>query len=159
MTPKKKPEGLDKPFVRTIIKYMSRANTAIYRATGGRVGKTWRIGAGMKSKPPICLLTTIGRKSGQARTVPLVYLADGEDVVVVASQGGRPENPMWFGNIVANTAVDIEIGRTKRAYKAHAADATERAALWPRLVALYADFESYQSWTEREIPVVICSPA
>ena len=156
---KDKPKGLDKPSTKTIMKVMGKAHTRMYRATGGRLGRTWRIGAGARTKPEVCLITTIGRKTGQPRTTPLIYLRDGNDVVLVASQGGRPENPMWYGNLVANPAVDIEIGRTRGAYKARTADADERARLWPKVVEIYADYDSYQSWTDREIPVVICTPA
>jgi deazaflavin-dependent oxidoreductase (nitroreductase family) len=155
---KPKPKGLDKPIAVRIIKVMSRVNTRVYRLTGGRLGKKWRVGAGFKKPVPICLLTTTGRKSGQPRTVPLCYLQDGDDVVLVASQGGLPSNPQWFGNVRANSAVQIEIGRQKFDYNAHKANAAERARLWPMLVDLYADFASYQEWTDREIPVVICEP-
>jgi deazaflavin-dependent oxidoreductase (nitroreductase family) len=153
-----KPEGLDKPVAVRIIKVMSRVNTRVYRLTGGRVGKNWRIGAGFKKPVPICLLTTTGRKSGQSRTVPLCYLEDGANIVLVASQGGLPSNPQWYGNIRANPAVDIEIGKRRAAYRARPATEAERDLLWPRLLELYADFASYQAWTERQIPVVICEP-
>jgi F420H(2)-dependent quinone reductase len=154
-----KPKGLDKPLATRIIKVMSRVNTRIYRATGGRLGKTWRIGAGFKKPVPICLVTTTGRKSGQARTVPLCYLQDGDNVVLVASQGGLPTNPQWFGNIRANPAVEIEIGKQRTAYQARKATQAERDRLWPELLELYADYASYQAWTDRQIPVVICEPA
>jgi F420H(2)-dependent quinone reductase len=154
-----KPKGLDRPSTTRIIKLMSRVNTRVYRLTGGRLGRKWRIGAGFRKPVPICLLTTTGRKSGQPRTVPLCYLQDGRDIVLVASQGGLPTNPQWYGNIRANPAVDIEIGRQRGAYRARTASRTERERLWPRLLELYADFAAYQSWTEREIPVVICEPA
>jgi deazaflavin-dependent oxidoreductase (nitroreductase family) len=154
-----KPKGLDKPLATRIIKLMSRVNTRIYRMTGGRVGKNWRIGAGFKKPVPICLLTTTGRKSGQPRTVPLCYLQDGDNVVLVASQGGLPSNPQWFGNIRANPAVEIEIGKRRAAYRAHKATRAERDRLWPELLELYADYASYQAWTDRVIPVVVCVPA
>jgi deazaflavin-dependent oxidoreductase (nitroreductase family) len=154
-----KPEGLDKPVAVRIIKVMSRVNTRVYRLTGGRVGKNWRIGAGFKKPVPICLLTTTGRKSGQPRTVPLCYLQDGATIVLVASQGGLPSNPQWYGNIKANPAVEIEIGKQRAAYRARTATAAERDRLWPELLELYADFASYQAWTERQIPVVLCEPA
>jgi deazaflavin-dependent oxidoreductase (nitroreductase family) len=153
-----KPQGLDKPIATRVIKAMSRVNTRIYRATGGRVGRNWRIGAGFKKPVPICLLTTTGRKSGRPRTVPLCYLRDGHDIVLVASQGGLPANPHWYGNIRANPAVEIEIGRSRSAYRARAASRAERDRLWPELLELYADYASYQAWTERQIPVVICEP-
>ena len=102
--------------------------------------------------------TTTGRKSGQPRTVPLCYLPQGEDIVLVASQGGVPTNPQWYYNVKTNPDVQIEIGKHSSGYKARVALPDERAALWPKLVDPYADFDSYQSWTEREIPVVICEP-
>lgn len=153
-----KPQGLDKPAAVRIIKVMSRVNIRLYRLTGGRIGKNWRIGAGFKKPVPICLLTTTGRKSGQARTVPLCFLQDGANIVLVASQGGLPSNPQWYGNLRANPAVEIEIGTKRGAYRGRKASAAERTRLWPQLVELYADFDSYQSWTDRQIPVVICEP-
>jgi len=155
---KAKPKGLDRPSTIRVIKVMSRVNTRLYRLTGGRLGKKWRVGAGFRKPVPICLLTTTGRKSGQPRTVPLCFLQEGEDVVLVASQGGVPTNPQWYFNVKANPDVQIEIGRRASGYKARAAQSDERARLWPKLVELYADFDAYQSWTDREIPVVICEP-
>ena len=78
--------------------------------------------------------------------------------MLVASQGGLPENPQWYRNLVADPNVTVQIGRRSVAMRAHTAGPDERARLWPRLTALYADFENYQSWTEREIPVVVCTP-
>lgn len=155
---KAKPKGLDRPSTTRIIKTMSRINTRIFRITGGRLGKKWRVGAGFRNPVPVCLVTTIGRKSGQPRTVPLCYLQDGKDIVLVASQGGLPTNPQWYYNIKANPDVQVEIGKQAVAYKARVALPEERGQLWPKLVGMYADYDSYQSWTEREIPVVICEP-
>lgn len=156
---KTKPKGLDRPSTTKIIRVMSVVHTRMYRLTAGRLGKNWRIGSAVRKAAPVCLLTTTGRKSGQPRTVPLIYLRDGADIVVVASQAGLPANPQWYGNLRAEPKVEIEIGRQRGSYLARTADADERARLWPRLVALYADYDSYQSWTDREIPVVICTPA
>lgn len=155
---RRKPEGLDKPSAIRVIKLMSRVNTRLYRMTGGRVGRNWRIMAGFRKPVPICLLTTTGRKTGQPRTVPLCYLQDGDNIVLVASMGGLPANPQWFGNLRANPAVEIEIGKRRSRYRAREATPAERDRLWPELVALYPDYASYQAWTEREIPVVICEP-
>ena len=76
----------------------------------------------------------------------------------MASQGGHPENPQWYRNLVANPDTHIEIGAERRAVHAVTAGPDERARLWPRPVATYADFDTYQSWTEREIPVVMLHP-
>lgn len=154
----KKPKGLDDPGTVKFIKAMATANVWLYRRTGGRLGGTWRIGAGWKNPVPICLMEHRGRKSGLVRTTPLVYLTDGDAIVVVASQAGRPEHPQWFHNVVADPEVTVQLGRERRAMRARVAGEDERAELWPRLVDLYADYASYQSWTERVIPVVVLDP-
>jgi F420H(2)-dependent quinone reductase len=155
---KTRPKGLDSPATRKIIKWMSTANVWLYRRTNGRVGKTWRVGSAVRHGVPVCLVTTTGRKSGLPRTVPLLYLRDGNNVVLVASQGGLPENPQWYYNVVADPDVSLQFGAEIVRMQARTATPAERSALWPRLTALYADFDSYQSWTDREIPVVICEP-
>jgi hypothetical protein len=77
-------------------------------------------------------------------------------VVVVASQAGRPM--LWYRNIEADPGVVVQIRGDRQAMRARTANLEERAALWPRLVDLYRDYASYQSWTEREIPVVVLEP-
>ncbi|WP_430330850.1 nitroreductase family deazaflavin-dependent oxidoreductase [Rhodococcus sp. ACT016] len=151
-----RPSGLDSKYTVDIIKWMSRINVKLYRATGGRLGGKWRVGSAFPWGIPVCLLTTTGRKSGQPRISPLLFLEDGDRVVLVASQGGLPKNPMWYLNIRANPDVTVQIRSDVRKMRARVATGEERAALWPRLVDLYADFDNYQSWTDREIPVVIC---
>ncbi|QSR28176.1 nitroreductase [Nocardioides aromaticivorans] len=156
---KPKPDGLDNPIVAKIIKYGARANVAVYRLTNGRIGAKWRIGAGWRKPVPVLLLDHVGRRSGTRFTTPLLYLADGEDLVVVASQGGLPKNPQWFHNLVASPDTTVAVPRERsRAVRARVAAPDERAALWPRLVDLYADFDNYQAWTDREIPVVVLEP-
>ncbi|MBM9458529.1 nitroreductase family deazaflavin-dependent oxidoreductase [Nocardioides sp. zg-536] len=157
--PKEKPQGLDKPIVASLIKYGAKGNVALFRLTNGRIGATWRIGAGWKKPVPVLLLDHVGRKSGKRFTTPLLYLPDGPRTVVVASQGGLPKNPQWFHNLLANPETTIHLPRERdRKVRARVADPVERAALWPRLVDLYADFDNYQSWTDREIPVVVLEP-
>lgn len=158
MNPDNPPAQLNSPVVGKIIKLGSRLNTRLYRLTGGRLGGSWRIGAGFRSPAPVCLLTTVGRKTGQPRTAPLIYLRDGENFVVVASQGGLAKHPAWYLNLVADPAVTIEVGSEKHELRARTATDAERVELWPRLVDLYADFDTYAAWTDRTIPVVICEP-
>lgn len=134
------------------IKLMSAINTGLYRRTGGRVGAKFPGGA------PVCLLTTTGRTSGEPRTMPLLYLRDGDDVVVVASKGGFSTHPQWYLNLLADPAVTVEIKRERIPMVARVADAAEKTALWPRLVAMYPSYDDYQARTDRDIPVVICSP-
>lgn len=153
-----KPRGLDSDRTRSIIKMMARANVLIYRRTGGRLGGTWRIGAALRKPVPICLLEHRGRRTGTVRTTPLVYLEDGPRVIVVASQAGRAEHPMWYLNLLAEPEVTVQLRRERRPMRARVAEPDERALLWPRLVDLYADYDSYQSWTDRVIPVVVLEP-
>ena len=155
---KPKPEGLDKPYVPKIIKVMSQVNTAVYRWTGGLLGSTWRVGSAFPWGIPVLLLTTIGRKSGQPRTLPLIFIEKGDHIIVVASRGGLPSEPLWYKNLVANPECDVQIKRRKFKAKARTASPEEREALWPKLVAHYPDFASYASWTDRIIPVVILEP-
>ena len=157
--PEARPDGLDSPVTAKIIKYGARAQVAAFKATNGRIGSSWRIGAGFRKPVPTLLLEHVGRKSGTTFTTPLLYLADGDDQVVVASQGGLPRNPQWFHNLVAKPDTVVHVrGQRDRPVRARVAGPDERAALWPRLVELYADFEKYAAWTDREIPVVILEP-
>lgn len=153
----KRPPMLDTQFTRVIIKWMSKTNVIAYRATGGRVGGKWRVGSAAKSGLPICLLTTTGRKSGEPRVSPLLFLEDGDRVVLVASQGGQPKNPLWYLNLKSDPNVTVQIRSDVRHLVAKVADDAEHAELWPKLVAMYPEFDDYQSWVERKIPVVVCS--
>lgn len=150
------PKGLNSKATIPIMKWMSRVNVAAYRATGGRVGGKWRVGSAFPWGIPVCLVTTTGRKTGQPRTAPLLFLEDGDKVVLVASQGGMAKHPLWFRNIQANPEVIVQIKSRVRKMHARVATDTERAAYWPRLVEMYPDFDNYQSWTDRVIPVVVC---
>jgi deazaflavin-dependent oxidoreductase (nitroreductase family) len=154
-----RPRGINHPLVARMIRKVSQANVWIYRATAGRVGGTLRIGAAFPWGLPLMLLTTTGRKSGVTRTAPLLYLEEGERVICVASQGGTVNDPLWYLNLQANPDCGVQIGARSRRMRARTATADERAALWPRLVAHYADFAAYQARTERVIPVVILDPA
>jgi F420H(2)-dependent quinone reductase len=158
-TPPPRPKGLDSPAVIKIMKYMAKTQVWTYRRTGGRVGSKWRVGAGFRKPVPTLLLDHRGRKSGAAFTTPLLYIVDGPNVVIVGSQGGLPKHPQWYLNLVAHPDTQIQIKAEHRPVRARTADAAERARLWPLLVDAYADFDNYQAWTEREIPVVILEPA
>lgn len=158
--PDARPDGLDSPVTGKVIKWMAKAQVAAFKATGGRVGHYWRIGAGWKKPVPTLLLDHVGRKSGKQFTTPLLYLEDGVNLVVVASQGGLPKNPQWYANLMHTPETSVRIARRGRVgVRAREALGEEREALWPRLVDIYADFAKYQKWTERQIPVVVLEPA
>ncbi|OBK39440.1 hypothetical protein A5658_24185 [Mycobacterium sp. 1245111.1] len=146
------PRALNSAGTGVAIKWMSRINTWAYKVSGGRVGGTFLQGA------PVALLTTIGRKSGEPRVSPLLFLRDGDRVVLVASQGGRANNPMWYLNLKANPKVTVQIKKEVLQLTARDATEAERAQYWPQLVAMYSSFDDYQSWTDRVIPIVICDP-
>jgi deazaflavin-dependent oxidoreductase (nitroreductase family) len=155
----KRPENLDSLLTRRIMKGMSRAHVAIFRATNGRIGDHWRFGAGFRKPVPTLLLDHRGRKSGKHYTTPLLYLEDGKNLVVVGSQGGLPRHPQWYANLMDQPLTTVQLARRGvRPVRARTADPAERALLWPRLIELYADFATYQNWTEREIPVVLLEP-
>ena len=157
-TPKKPARLLNSSIVVKIARINGKAHTWIYRRTGGRVGANLRLGAGFRKPVPTLLLEHRGRKSGKTFVSPLVYITDHSDVIIVASAAGRTENPQWYRNLLTHPDVHIQIGPDRRAVKAVFASEDERARLWPRLVDAYADFDSYQSNTEREIPVIILQP-
>ncbi len=135
---------------------MKKAFTALhvrlYRLLGGRL--VGRIG-----KAPVLLLTTTGRKSGRRRTIPLLYLKDSVDLVVVASNGGADRHPAWYLNLQANGAAEVQTGSERRAVVARTASPEEHARFWPALVGLYAGYAKYAERTEREIPLVVLSAA
>lgn len=146
------PRGLNSPQTNTIIKWMSRAQTWIYRKTDGRLGGTFLQGA------PVALLTTIGRKTGEPRVSPLLYWREGNRIVLIASKGGSASNPMWYLNLKANPKVSVQIRDEVLHLTARDATEEERAHYWPKMAAMYTSFDDYQSWTDRVIPVVICDP-
>ena len=110
---------------------------------------------GRVSGAPVLLLTTTGRKSGKRRTTPLLYLRDGETIVIVASNGGRDVHPAWWLNLQTNPEADVQLGKARSPLIASNAAAEERARLWPLLVEMYPGYGDYQKRTKRQIPVVI----
>ena len=129
-----------------------QGHTALYRLTGGRIGHR------VPGAPPMLLLDHVGAKSGAKRTSPLVYVRDGDDLVLVASKGGYPKNPGWFYNLKANPDTEVQVGSEHRRVHAHVADSEERKRLWPMALKTYGGYADYQKRTEREIPLVILSP-
>lgn len=131
---------------------MTGLNNIAYRLSGGRA-------AGSVGNAPLGLLTTTGRRSGQPRTVPLLYLLEGGDYAIVASRGGMPRHPAWYLNLRDNPVATFQTGAKVERVIARHATAEERERLWPMLTAAYAHFDAYQSRTPRQIPIMILSPA
>ena len=140
-----------------------RLHQAVYRLSGGLVGKH----VGLR---PALLLTTKGRRSGVPRTVALIYARRGDDLIVVASNGGSNRHPGWYHNLAADPAVTVQIGRRQRQATARTAEGEERKELWtlvnrnnrglapllhPGAAGRYA---GYQTHTARTIPVVVLTP-
>jgi deazaflavin-dependent oxidoreductase (nitroreductase family) len=125
----------------------------LLRLTRGRVGVF--LGA------PVGLLTTVGARSGRERATPLVYLDDGERVVLVASKGGAARHPAWYHNLSATPEVGfLRRGGHRARYRAREAEGAEREELWTRVNDLYAGYADYQTRTGgRRIPVIVLDPA
>jgi deazaflavin-dependent oxidoreductase (nitroreductase family) len=151
MTRRTMPRGMKLYLTSKASKLFQDGNVWLYRKSGGKLGARL-MGA------PLLLLSTRGRKTGKQRVTPLIYHDDGGALAVVASKGGWPTDPLWYRNLQADGAVEVQVGRDVRPMLARTADAEERARLWPKLVALYAAYADYQSWSEREIPVVVLTP-
>jgi deazaflavin-dependent oxidoreductase (nitroreductase family) len=106
------------------------------------------------------LLTTTGRKSGAALTLPLIYGRDGERAMIVASRGGAPDHPAWYKNLAANPRVRVQIAADKFAANARTATGEERARLWSAMAKIWPAYDEYQAKaTPREIPVVVLERA
>jgi deazaflavin-dependent oxidoreductase (nitroreductase family) len=136
------------PVNRSLIKFGSQLHLFWYTLTGGIVGS--RV-----SGAPVLLLTTTGRKSGRPRTTPLTYFQDGDNKVLVGSNGGNDQHPAWYLNLRANPDAEVQIGRERKRVRAELASDEERARLWPLVVEMYHGYGEYQKETTRTIPVVI----
>ena len=146
----RKPPRASSPYWK-LINLAARVNVAVYRLTGGRLG-------GRVGRAPVLLLHHVGRRSGRARVSPLLYLDDADRLVIVASKGGTDHHPAWFLNLMANPATTVEVGRARRRARARQAVGEERERLWQRLVGMYPAYATYQSHTNRLIPVIVLEP-
>jgi len=135
-----------------MIKTSSAIHEFWYRLTGGLIG-------GRFGRVRMLLLTTTGRKSGRPRTTPLLYLEDGGNLVVIASNGGNPNHPAWWLNLKSDPQATVQVGRERRAVSAEEATGEERERLWRAVVDVNSGYEGYQKSTSRRIPVVLLRPA
>lgn len=135
----------------TGLRWTGKLNTPLYRLSGGRIG-------GKVGRAPVLLLTSTGRKSGQLRTAPVVYLADGEKLVIINTNAGNAKIPAWSFNLKANPDAEVEVGRKRQAVRARIAEGEERADLWAKHIKQYSGFDDYKEKLDREISVFVLEP-
>lgn len=133
---------------------MNRTHRVLIAVSGGRAGRSF---SGM----PVVELTTIGRKSGQPRSCMLTSpYQEGDRTYIVASRGGDDHNPAWFLNLADNPDVTVSIqGAAAQKMRAQVADPDERARVWPLITSKHTNYANYQKKTQREIPLVVLTPA
>lgn len=136
------------PNVRWLIALITTVHRFLYRTTGGWIGAR---APGIR----MLLLENIGRKSGQRRVTPLLYVEDGANFVVVASNGGDDRSPAWWYNVQENPEVAIQVGRERIPVRARGAAVDEQESLWQKLESSYRYYQDYRSRTDREIPIVV----
>jgi F420H(2)-dependent quinone reductase len=135
----------------TGLRWTGKLNIPVYRLSGGRIG-------GKVGRAPVLLLTTTGRKSGEPRTAPVVYLADGENVILINTNAGNAKIPAWSLNLKANPDAEVEVGRERRPVRARIVEGEERADLWRKHNVQYAGFDDYKEKLEREPSVFVLEP-
>jgi deazaflavin-dependent oxidoreductase (nitroreductase family) len=150
--PKSADNSSGAPPPRFVLKLFTRLHVFLNRLSGGRALNT--LGG-----DDVCFVTMTGAKSGRRLTIPLMYVPHEKGVLLVASQGGAPKNPVWYRNLVAHP--DIEVRHRTRTMKLRArlARPDEKAALWPICDAHYAPYADYRARTTRDIPIFVCEPS
>jgi F420H(2)-dependent quinone reductase len=133
------------------LKTVGKFNVPLYRASHGRL-------FGQIAGTPVLLLTTVGRRSGQPRTVPVVYLLDGERIVVIGSNAGHKVAPAWSLNLEAYPVAKVEVGGERRNVRARVTEGEERAELWRKMNEQYSGFDDYSARTTREIRLFVLEP-
>ena len=133
------------------LKAFGKLNVPLYRLSGGRL-------FGQLDRAPVLLLTTVGRRSGQPRTAPVVYLADGERLIVIGSNAGHERAPAWSLNLEANPLAEVELRSERRQVRARVAEGEERAELWRKVNEMYGGFDEYSARTAREIRLFVLEP-
>jgi F420H(2)-dependent quinone reductase len=132
----------------SMLRTAGKLNVPIYRLTRGRL-------MGTVGRAPVLLLTSTGRRSGQPRTAPVLYLLDGERIVAIGSNAGNRHAPAWSHNLKANPDAAVQIRGERRTVRARVAEGEERAELWAKMNAQYAGFDDYNERTSREIAVFV----
>jgi len=130
---------------------MSSTHVFFYKLSGGRIG-------GRIHKADVLLLTTTGRKTGKKRTTPLLYVRDGNRLVIIASNGGRPIDPSWWMNLKRNPIAMVQVKSLKETIYAQRAIGSEKERLWRLMTNVYPAYDNYLKKTDRDIQVVVLMP-
>ena len=130
----------------------AREQVELIESSGGTRGTTL-------NDRPVVVLWTLGAKSGKIRKTPLMRVEHDGEYAVVASMGGAPTHPVWYRNLLAHPLVELQDGPVRRDYVAREVTGAERDAWWERATAVWPDYDTYTTRTERQIPVVVLTPA
>jgi len=148
--PQKTPAaGSGAPPPRWILKAVTRTHVLLHRLSGGRAFN--KLGG-----DEVCFVTMTGAKSGRTLTIPLMYVPHGDGVLLVASQGGAPKNPVWYRNLVKHPDISVNHRGRKMKLRARIARPDEKPALWPICDSHYAPYAEYRTRTTRDIPIFVC---
>ncbi len=140
-----------RPPPRWLLKAVTRGHVVLHRLSGGRLFNTL---AGRD----VCFVTMTGAKTGRKITVPLMYVPYRDGVLLVASQGGAPRNPVWYRNLVAHPDIEVEHRGRRMRLRARLARPEEKAELWPVCDNHYPPYADYRRRTDRDIPIFVCEP-
>ena len=135
--------------MRPVVRVFTDLHVFLYRLTGGKA---------QVSRFPTMLLTVRGRRTGKQRTIPLVYVMDGDCFVIAAAYAGSERNPTWWLNLQQNPEAEVQVMRHKVQVRAELASVETRDELWQRLAAMYPYFLEYQERTQRKIPIAVLRP-
>ena len=131
---------------------MTRLHMMLHRLSGGRLFNAL-------AGDEVCFVTMTGAKSGRSLTIPLMYIPYRNGILLVASQGGNPNNPTWYYNLVKHPDIQVKHRDNYMQLRARIADSGEKPALWPICYQAYAPFEEYRTRTSRDIPIFVCEPS
>ena len=141
-----------KPAPRRALRALTKAHVFLHKLSGGRLFNSM-------GGDEVCFVTMTGARTGNPVTIPLLYLPYEEGVLLVASQTGRPTNPIWYNNLVKHPEIEVRHRSDTQKLRAREAGADEKPGLWPLLDEMYPDFVLYRARTDRDIPIFVCEPA
>jgi deazaflavin-dependent oxidoreductase (nitroreductase family) len=140
------------PPPRWLVKAMTRTHVFLHRLSGGHLFNKL-------AGDDVCFVTMKGAKSGRMLTIPLMYVPYQKGVLLVASLGGAPKNPAWYGNLVTHPDIEVNHRGHQMRLRARLATPDEKPALWPVCDRCYAPYAEYRKRTARDIPIFVCEPA